>query len=222
MPATYTHTFTILLASGYAAASLDAQLKDTAGVNTGGRVTTGFVALGSGAFSWTGAIPEGHRGSVIFREAGQSTVLAVESVNPETMERAAGTPGVSGSGYTESAADIIVTRGVTLRESFTPGVDITGYTDLRLRAVALRDAEDEEAAILVSEDSGLEVLDGAEYATAGHGSLTVTAEGTGATSLQLDEAATALLPVQAGLRYQLLATVAGDVLELDAGTLDIV
>lgn len=79
-------TFAIALGAGSAGLTLSAQIKDTSGNNVDGLVTTGFVDLTGGNYSWTGSIPDGQQGTVEFLSLG--VVKAIASLNPaETEER---------------------------------------------------------------------------------------------------------------------------------------
>lgn len=64
--------------------TLSAQLKDSAGVNVGGPITTGFVDYTLGNYSWTyAAFPDNFRGVVVF-SAG-AVVKAIETINGEVI-----------------------------------------------------------------------------------------------------------------------------------------
>ena len=85
----YTACFAISLGPSRTGFSdLRAQLYDTAGASVGGAISTGFVEIGTGCYSWVyAAIPDGHRGGVKFyRLSTSSTIEAVASINPETLE----------------------------------------------------------------------------------------------------------------------------------------
>lgn len=272
----YTLTFSIGLGAAYASSTLEAQFKDTAGTNVGGIVTTGFVHLGSGAFSWTGTIPDAHRGSVIFRELGQSTVLAAAAINPEEGEylatrlpsslvdgRMDSYVGAMGSGVvtaaavatgaidadalaadagtelgtavwasatrtlTQAAASVAATVAgttLTLKRGDSFSANLTGLGDISTRSKlwftvkAGRDQADSASQIQIEESGGLLYLAGAAAASSGQGSLTVTNAATGALTIAIDEAATALLSGRPGLVYDIqVRTAAGAVQTLTEG-----
>jgi hypothetical protein len=79
----YTAAYVIPLDT--AGLTLSAQLVDTAGVNVGSAVTTGFVDLAGGFYGWAyGGFPDGFRGYV--KVLNGATVLAAVAVNPEDGE----------------------------------------------------------------------------------------------------------------------------------------
>ena len=90
MPGATTQTFTVSLGPSKGGLlptpGLTAQLRDIDGVVTGSAVTTGFVDLGGGNYSWTGSIPDKFRGSVSFAVVGGSSVLGVVPINPEEID----------------------------------------------------------------------------------------------------------------------------------------
>ena len=85
----YTLTFGLALGTSQTGLTLAAQLVDTAGGNVGGEVTTGFVEMGQGNYTWTYAgIPDGHRGAAKFYKGGvPGTILAIAAINAEEGER---------------------------------------------------------------------------------------------------------------------------------------
>lgn len=85
----YTADFALALGPSYTGiADLRAQIVDTAGANTGGAISTGFVEVGNGFYNWVYAsFPDGHRGGVKFySNATPATFLAYASINPEELE----------------------------------------------------------------------------------------------------------------------------------------
>lgn len=82
----YTVTIPLVLGTSQTGLTLSAQLKDTGGVNVGAAVTSGFYEAGLGNYSWTGSIPAGHRGIVVF--SASSVVRAISAINPEETEYA--------------------------------------------------------------------------------------------------------------------------------------
>ena len=106
----YTLTFGLALGTSQTGLTLAAQLVDTAGGNVGGEVTTGFVELGQGNYTWTYAgIPDGHRGAAKFYEDGvPGTILAIAAINAEEGERldmAVSSRAVAGDAMTLTAAE---------------------------------------------------------------------------------------------------------------------
>lgn len=85
----YNISIDISLGSSKTGLTLNGQLVDTDGNDSGAAITTGFVEIGTGTYQWYGAITEGFRGIIKFYESGSpSTVLAVASINPEEIEYA--------------------------------------------------------------------------------------------------------------------------------------
>ena len=66
--------------------TLEALLLDADGAAVGSPVTAGFSEQGAGHYLWKGAIPDNHQGSAIFRENGETVVLAAASINPREQE----------------------------------------------------------------------------------------------------------------------------------------
>jgi hypothetical protein len=122
----YTLTIPVVMGTGQGGLVLRAQLKDTAGVNVGGVVTTGFVDLGDGNYGWTGTIPDGFLGYVVFTDAG-NTLEAVAAVNP--ADQPAAVPGgvsvsatLGGMFYLEMARG----EGKTFEFQLDPPVNLAG------------------------------------------------------------------------------------------------
>ncbi len=85
----YEATFSMSLGtSNTGIADLRAQLIDDAGVDVGSAVSSGFVEIDSGFYSWNYAsLPDGHRGGVRFYSAASSGVtLSFAAINPEELE----------------------------------------------------------------------------------------------------------------------------------------
>jgi hypothetical protein len=84
----YTLDFSLALGAGNTGLTLEAQIVDTAGANVGAAITTGFVEFGaSGNYLWhTAAMPDSHRGGVIFRLSGGGAVKAFAAVNGQEVE----------------------------------------------------------------------------------------------------------------------------------------
>lgn len=84
----YTLSINLVLAESDTGLSLEAQLIDTAGVNVGGAIATGFVELTLGNYLWTYAsFPDGFRGGVKFSVAGGGALKAFTAVNPQEVEQ---------------------------------------------------------------------------------------------------------------------------------------
>lgn len=85
----YTRLLTLNLGSGSTGLNdLRAQLLDTAGATVGSEISTGFVELGGGSYSWLyAAFPDGFRGSVKFYRSGSAaSPLVAGAINPEEAE----------------------------------------------------------------------------------------------------------------------------------------
>jgi hypothetical protein len=122
----YTITIPVVMGTGQGGLVLRVQLKDAAGVNVGGLVTSGFVDLGDGNYGWTGSIPDGFDGFAVFTDAG-STVEAVAAINPGDQP-AAVPGGVSVSASIGQAFHIEMARGEgkTFEFQLEPAVDLSG------------------------------------------------------------------------------------------------
>jgi hypothetical protein len=77
----YTLTIPLALGSSQTGLTLRAKLWP-AGGSLGGAVTTGFREMGGGAYDWTGTIPNGFQGSVLFYDNGTGDFKASTSINP--------------------------------------------------------------------------------------------------------------------------------------------
>jgi hypothetical protein len=77
----YTLTIPLALGSSQTGLTLRAKLWP-AGGSLGSAVTTGFREMGSGAYDWTGTIPNGFQGSVLFYDNGTGDFKASTSINP--------------------------------------------------------------------------------------------------------------------------------------------
>jgi hypothetical protein len=85
----YTSVFSLALGAAFTGLTdLRAQLIDSGGANVGGAISTGFIEIGNGFYSWVNAsIPDGHRGGVKFySNASPATFLAFGAINPEELE----------------------------------------------------------------------------------------------------------------------------------------
>lgn len=109
----YTASFGIALGPAFTGiADMRAQLLDTAGATVGAAVSTGFVEIGSGFYTWVYAsIPDSHRGSVKFyQNASPATILAVTAINPQELENSDAK--TSSRGTDAGAAAAVGTRTV--------------------------------------------------------------------------------------------------------------
>jgi hypothetical protein len=83
---TYTLSFTADFGS-LTGLTLNAKLYDTAGSQTGATITSGFVELGDGVYSYNhAAIPDDHRGTFVIYDSGNTSRKVAISVNPEEAE----------------------------------------------------------------------------------------------------------------------------------------
>jgi hypothetical protein len=83
-----TLTFALNLGSSKSGISdLRAQLRDSLGILSGSGVSTGFTAIGSGSYQWTGTVDDGFRGTVSFySNAAPSVNLVTVALNPQETE----------------------------------------------------------------------------------------------------------------------------------------
>lgn len=101
--------------------TLNAKLYNDAGVQTGSTITTGFVEIGNGVYSYKHTtIPDGHRGSFVMYKASDTAIKVAFSVNPEEAENISailddtGTSGVVISTAVMNAiADALLKRSVS-------------------------------------------------------------------------------------------------------------
>lgn len=82
----YPLSFNLALGAGNAGLTLEAVIVNTEGVAVSAPVSGGFVEIGVGNYLWTGSLPTGHRGGVIFRVSPSGSVKAFSAVNPEEAE----------------------------------------------------------------------------------------------------------------------------------------
>lgn len=67
--------------------TLNGKLYDDAGVQSGATITSGFVEIGNGVYSYKHtAIPDGHRGTFVMYKSSDAAVKVAFSVNPEETE----------------------------------------------------------------------------------------------------------------------------------------
>lgn len=84
----YTLDFAIVLGSTKTGLTLNAQIVDTAGADTGAAINSGFTEIGNGNYLLhLTTIPDDHRGGIKFYEDGvPGTILAFAAINPEEAE----------------------------------------------------------------------------------------------------------------------------------------
>jgi hypothetical protein len=82
----YTATLSLALGAANSGLTLRGQLVDTAGTNSGGVISTGFVEIGDGSYLLTASIPDGFRGGLKVWDNASGTVLGTAALNPETLE----------------------------------------------------------------------------------------------------------------------------------------
>lgn len=110
-------SYTFAYSTGTAGETHTAQLVDTAGVNVGGSVTTGFVGLGAGFYLLTVSIPDQFVGALKVLRSG--TLIAVAQINPHdaensdarTSSRVAAGGHVTYTGPVAPAGNVTVIRG---------------------------------------------------------------------------------------------------------------
>jgi len=82
----YQRTFSITLFSGDLGLALQAQLKDSAGANSGAAVTAGFAELGNGQYTFTANLADDFSGSVcVAKQSAPAVILAAEAINPRSL-----------------------------------------------------------------------------------------------------------------------------------------
>ncbi len=65
---------------------LNGILFDSLGLQTGPTITTGFVELGQGVYSYLATIPDAHVGTLVAYKASDATIKAAVSINPQEVE----------------------------------------------------------------------------------------------------------------------------------------
>ncbi len=84
---TYALDFVVNLGKNDTGLTLEAQLKDSAGVNVGAAITAGFTEIGRGVYLFSAtAIPDAHRGMFVFQISVGGAVQVGVAVNPQTAE----------------------------------------------------------------------------------------------------------------------------------------
>lgn len=82
----YTFTFVIELGTYDTGLTLYGQLVDTDGVDVGGKITTGWVELGTGYYILTASIPDDHRGAIQIHDDADDRLIEVGVINPESVK----------------------------------------------------------------------------------------------------------------------------------------
>lgn len=68
------------------ALTLNAQLYDASGTQTGATITSGFVNLGDGAYSYLATIPDGHVGALKVYDSTTLSRCVAFAINPQEAE----------------------------------------------------------------------------------------------------------------------------------------
>lgn len=68
--------------------TLNGQLYDALGATVGSLITTGFVNLGNGTYSYLATLPDGHVGTLVIYDSALATRCIAFSINPAEMENA--------------------------------------------------------------------------------------------------------------------------------------
>lgn len=83
----YALDFAIILGSTKTGLALQAQLVDSTGSSVGPPITTGFTEIGRGNYLWhSTAIPESHRGGVVFTCPTDASAMTFTTINPQIDE----------------------------------------------------------------------------------------------------------------------------------------
>jgi hypothetical protein len=115
---------------------------------------------------------------------------------------------------------VTIIKGDTMVLPFTNLGNITGRSKLWFSVKDGVDDADSAAIVFIEETAGLQYLNGAA-GTAGQGSITVTNATTGAITVTLDEAATALLSIKRGRFYSVKDLTSGVATTRTRGTADV-
>jgi hypothetical protein len=112
-----------------------------------------------------------------------------------------------------SAGEILVIRGDSMDQDITGLGDITTRTETWFTVKAQLDDADADAIIMISEGTGLEILNGVDVSAtrAAEGSITVTNAGTGALTIWVNPTATDELVPSSKRQYDIQWTDATDV-----------
>lgn len=126
--------------------TLNGKLFNSSGVQVGSTITSGFVELGNGNYSYLATIPSGHVGSFIAYKSSDATIDAIVSINPQEDE-----PGES---------SIVNTITVTVPSSIAPGTYCgrTDVEDLLSQAGVLATIDDDENGVESPDESQAVVL----------------------------------------------------------------
>lgn len=116
-----------------------------------------------------------------------------------------------------TGSTISIYRGDTLTINFTGLGNLASRTALYFTVKDDRNKADSAALIQIKESDGLTVIQGAPAGTASNGSLTVTNAGTGAITIVLKAAETALLAATGTLYYDVQMVTASGVNTLTTG-----
>jgi hypothetical protein len=112
----YNRTFTISLLPTSTGLALQAQLKDTAGANSGSAVTTGFAVIGLGQYTWTASLDPAFAGCVVIATQAAPTVpLCSEAINPPDPTAATIAAAVAAPSAATIAAAVAVPSAVAIR-----------------------------------------------------------------------------------------------------------
>lgn len=143
---TYSVATTIGFGSAYPALTLQAQIKDSAGVNVGSAITTGFVNLADGDYGWRyDNLADGFIGYIVFSAtAGGSPVplkMAVTPADASAIVATPPTPGTPGQFCTTQDLEDALGRPVTRAASATRAIEratamIQSYTYQTIAYVA--------------------------------------------------------------------------------------
>lgn len=217
---TYALTFSIALGSSNTGLALSAQLVDTAGVNSGAPIATGFTEIGGGNYLWYyGSFNDAFYGGVKFLSG--ATLKAFAAINPEYNFTSNNVAVVT----VVNSGTLSVRRGDRFSQQLTVGTIPADWTKLWLTAKTDINAADTTALFQVLlcnpgvGTDGLQRLNGA-VTTAAWGSL--TRDDATHVTLMLKENATSLLGETHGVRFdvQVLGT-AGGIDTIGAGRVDV-
>lgn len=121
-----------------------------------------------------------------------------------------------------SGSTITCQRGDTLSISLTGLGDITARSKLWFTVKENKAHTDAQAVLLLEKTAGLTVVNGATYATATDGSITISDEATGDITITIKPAVTDDLPVMTGYYDIQMLTSGGVVSTLTSGTFTVV
>ncbi len=107
----YTLDFSVVLGSSSTGLTLKAQLVDSAGSDVDGEVTTGFSEIGAGNYLWSGSIPDGHQGGVVFKNVSGGAVLAFSDINPPQSVT------IDPDSFATALSEVMIESGVNLPQA---------------------------------------------------------------------------------------------------------